>query len=197
MRINATTRVLHYCLIMTVVFQLLSSEFMRVLEPGKMEGFDTVLFTLHIMIFGWGAFLISSVYILILHDDKDGWARMVPWFSASHRAALFKSVRKDIFAMFQGCLPHPEEKGAIAGVTHGLGILLLLAQGFTGAYVMFGVRSDGTMRTDTLLVLDFHAIFAKLLWIFLIGHICMFIIHLMFGHREILDVFRRVHIPWK
>jgi len=196
-RINTTTRVLHYCFIITVLYQLLSAEFMRVLEPGKMEGFDTMLFTLHMIVFGWGAFLVSSVYIMVLHEDKDGWARMVPWFSASHREALFKAIRSDISDIFSGRLPPPDEKGAIASVAHGFGILLLLAQGFTGAYVMLGVRSDGTMRTDTLLFLDFHAIFAKLIWVFLIGHVCMFIIHLMFGRREILDIFQRVHIPWK
>jgi len=197
MRFDTTTRVLHYCLIITVVFQLLSSEFMMVSEPGKMTGFRTMLFDFHMMFFGWGAFLISSVYAMILYQDKDEWRRLVPWFSATHRAALFKSIRDDVSGIFRGHLAPPEERGALAGAIHGFGILLLIAQGFTGAYVMLGVRSDGTMRADTLLFLDFHSFFGVLLWIFLIGHVSMFICHLLFGHRTILDVFQRVNIPWK
>jgi cytochrome b561 len=197
MRINATTRVLHYFMIFCVLYQLISAEFMRVLEPGKMEGFDTILFTLHMMVFGWGAFLIASVYVVILHDDKDGWGRIVPWFSTRHRRAFFQEMRRDIVGTFRGKFPLPEEQGALSGAVHGIGILLILALGFTGAWVMLGVRSDGTMRADTLLVFDFHATFAKLLWIFLIGHVAMFLFHIVTGHRTILDIFERVHIPWK
>lgn len=166
-------------------------------EPGKMIGFRTILFTLHMVFFGWMAFLISTAYAMILYQDKDRWARMAPWFPACRRTAFFKSARREISGIFRGSLVPPEEKGALASATHGLVIFLLIAQGSAGAYVMLGVRSDGTMRPDTLLALDFHAFIGKLIWIFLIGHVCMFIFHLMFGHRKILDVFQRVSIPWK
>jgi len=197
MRFSTSTRLLHFFLIVTVVYLLFSSKFMMAPEPGKMIGFKTILFTLHMVFFGWVAFLISTAYAMILYQDKDRWARMVPWFSSSHSAAFFKSARKEISGLFLGRLPPPEGKGALASAAHGLGILLLIAQGSAGAYLMLGVRSDGTMRPDTLLALDVHVFFGKLIWIFLIGHFCMFIYHLIFGHRKILDVFQRVNIPWK
>jgi len=184
-------------MIICVLYQLISAEFMRVLEPGKIGGFDTMLFDFHMMIFGWGAFLIGSVYAVILYDDQDGWGRMIPWFTARHRRAFFKEARNDIVSTLRGRFPLPEEQSALSGAVHGAGILLVLALGFTGAYVMLGVRSDGTMREDTLLLLDFHAAFAKLLWIFLIGHVVMFLFHRITGHRTIMDVFQWVHIPWK
>jgi len=197
MRINTTTRVLHYGMIVCVLYQLISSEFMMVPEPGKMTSFDTMLFDFHMMIFGWAAFLIAAVYVVILYDDKDGWGRMIPWFTTRRRRAFFKEARDDIASTIRGRFPLPEEQSALSGAVHGGGILLVLALGFTGAYVMLGVRSDGTMREDTLLVLDFHAAFANILWIFIIGHITMFLFHIVTGHRTILDIFRRVHIPWK
>jgi len=196
-RINATTRVLHYCLIVTVLYQLISADFMRVLEPGKMEGFDTLLFTLHMMVFGWAAFLVALLYIVILHGEPDGWGRMIPWFSARYRRAFFREAKNDVLATLRGRFPWPEEQSALSGAVHGGGILLVLAQGFTGAYVMLGVRSDGTMREDTLVMLDLHSFFADLVWIFLVGHVAMFVWHLAVGHRTILDVFQRVRIPWK
>jgi len=197
MRIGSTTRVMHYFLVATVLYQLLSAEFMRVLEPGKMEGFDTLLFTLHMMVFGWAAFLVASVYIVILHDDTDGWGRMIPWFSAHYRRAFFKEVKRDIASTLAGRFPLPEEQSALSGAVHGGGILLILAQGFTGAYVMLGVRSDGTMREDTLMMLNLHSLFADLVWIFLVGHVAMFFAHIVTGHRTIMDIFRRISIPWK
>lgn len=197
MRISATTRVLHYGMIVCVLYQLISAQFMRVLEPGKIGGFDTMLFDFHMMIFGWGAFLIASVYVVILHDDKDGWGRMIPWFTARRRRAFFKDARNDIISTLQGRFPLPEEQSALSGAVHGAGILLVLALGFTGAYVMLGVRSDGTMREDTLLLLDFHAAFANILWIFLAGHVAMFFFHILTGHRTIMHIFQGVRIPWK
>ncbi len=197
MRINTTTRVLHYCMIVCVLYQLISAEFMRVLEPGKIAGFDTVLFDFHMMVFGWGAFLVASIYVVILYEDQDGWGRMVPWFTTRHRRAFFKEARNDIVSTLRGRFPLPEEQSVLSGAVHGAGILLVLALGFTGAHVMLGVRSDGTMRADTLLVLDLHAAFAKILWIFIIGHVTMFFFHIVTGHRTIMDIFQRVHIPWK
>jgi len=170
---------------------------MMVLEPGKVTTVATFLFTMHMMVFGWGAFLIAMVYVVILHDDQDGWGRMVPWFSARHRAAFFNEARNDIISMLRGRFPVPEQQTALSGAVHGAGILLILAQGFTGAYVMLGVRSDGTMRSDTLLLLDFHAFFGVLVWIFLIGHVMMFFTHLIAGHRSILDIFQGMKISWK
>ncbi len=170
---------------------------MRVLEPGKMEGFDTLLFTLHMMVFGWAAFLVASVYIVILYDDTDGWGRMVPWFSSRFRKVFFMEARNDIASTLRGRFPLPEEQSALSGAVHGTGILLILAQGFTGAYVMLGVRSDGTMREDTLLMLDLHSLFADLVWIFLAGHVAMFLLHLATRHQTIMDIFAKVHVPWK
>jgi cytochrome b561 len=196
MRISSATRVLHFGMIITVLYQLLSSLIMVAPEPGKMVGFQTILFSLHILFFGWGAFLISAVYSMMLFQDRDRWERLIPWFSAERRAALFNSAGKEIPDMFRGHLAPPEENGVVAGAVHGLGVLLLIALGLTGAYVMLGVRSDGTMRTDTLLLLDFHEFFAVLIWIFLAGHIAMAIYHLILGRRRILDIFQRVKIPW-
>jgi len=197
MRINTTTRVLHYGMIVCVLYQLISAEFMRVLEPGKIGGFDTMLFDFHMMFFGWAAFLIASIYVVVLHEDEDGWGRMIPWFSTRHRRAFFSEAKKDLLSTLRGYFPLPEEQSAISGAVHGTGILLVLGLGFTGAYVMLGVRSDGTMREDTLLLLDFHAAFADLLWIFIAGHVTMFFAHLVTGHQTIMDIFRRISIPWK
>lgn len=197
MRLNTVTRVLHYLMIFTVAFQLISSLLMFVPEPGKLVTYETVLFSLHIMLFGWGAFLISSVYAMTRFAEKDAWGRLVPWFSKKYRAAFMKSAKAELPGIFKGELAPPEDRGALAGAMHGLGFLTLIALGLTGAYVMNGVRSDGTMTADMLFMFDMHEMFGVIIWVFLACHVSMVIYHLILGHKRILDIFERPKIRWK
>ncbi|MDX8404023.1 MAG: cytochrome b/b6 domain-containing protein [Mariprofundaceae bacterium] len=197
MRINTTTRVLHIMMIMTVAYQLFSGLFMEVPEPGKVIGWSYILFSWHIIFFGWLAFLLSAVYAAIRFNEPGQWQRLIPWFSKEGRAAFFNAVKEELPDLLKGKLARPEKQGPLAGAMHGLGFTLLICLGMTGAYVMNGVRSDGSMTLDMLLFLDMHSIFGVLIWAFLVGHVTMVIYHLILGHRHILDIFARVHINWK
>jgi len=196
-RLTTVTRVMHISMIVTVAFQLISSLLMFVPEPGKLVTYETVLFSLHIMLFGWGAFLISSIYAMTRFAEKDAWGRLVPWFSKRHRDAFFKSAKEEIPGVFTGKLAPPESRTALAGAMHGLGFLTLIALGLTGAYVMNGVRSDGTMTQDMLLMFEAHEFFGVVIWTFLACHVGMVIYHLILGHKHILDIFERPKIKWK
>lgn len=197
MRISWPIRSLHLLLIITVVYQLLSSIWMEAPEPGKVVNYEAVLFSWHIMFFGWGGLLVSCVYGVIRFFDPESWQRLVPWFSTEHRAEFFKSAKKEIPDIFRGRLAAPEKKGALAGAAHGLGFLLVIALGMTGSYVMLGIRPDGTMSDDMLMFLDFHELFGILIWTFLAGHILMVFYHLLLGQRRVLDIFERFSIRWK
>lgn len=196
MRFNASTRILHFSIILVVAFQLISSVWMLVPEPGKMLGFRTTLFTLHITLFGWAAFILGGTYALMRYYDREAWGRLVPWFSLKHMTEFFRSSRRELPGIVTGKLAPPEDKGALAGAVQGLGFLLLIALGATGIYVELGWRSDGTMADDILLFLDFHSLFGDLIWIFVCGHILMTLYHLAKRQRRILDIFKRGKIRW-
>ncbi|MFQ5581582.1 MAG: cytochrome b/b6 domain-containing protein [Mariprofundaceae bacterium] len=196
-RINATTRILHLLMLLTVIYQLFSGLFMEVPEPGKVVGWSYIMFSWHIMFFGWLAFLLASVYAAIRFYEPGQWQRLMPWFSSQGRTAFVKSAKEELPGVFKGKLPLPEKQGALAGAMHGLGFTLLICMGMTGAYVMNGVRSDGSMTQDMMLFLDMHSLFGVLIWAFLIGHVFMVIYHLILGHRHILDIFERVRIRWQ
>lgn len=196
MRINALTRVLHFLMITTVLFQLISGLFMQVPEPGKIVGWTYVLFSWHIIFFGWLAFLVGVLYASIRFSEPGQWHRLMPWFSKKGRSGFIKSAKEELPGIFTGKLPLPEKQGQLAGAMHGLGFTLLICMGMTGAYVMNGVRSDGSMTTDMLLFLDLHSMFAILIWTFLALHVSMVIYHLVLGHRHILDIFERLRIRW-
>jgi hypothetical protein len=197
MRINSITRVTHIMIIITVAFQLFSGLFMEVPEPGKMVGWSYLLFSWHIMFFGWLAFLLGSLYAATRFGEPGQWVRLIPWFSKEGRAAFAKSAKEELPDIFVGKLARPEKQGALAGAMHGLGFMLLICMGMTGAYVMNGVRSDGSMTMDMMLFLDMHSFFGVLIWLFLFCHASMVIYHLMLGHKNILDIFERIKINWK
>lgn len=72
MRINTTTRVLHLMMILTVAFQLFSGLFMEVPEPGKIIGWSYIMFSWHIIFFGWLAFclvLYTPRFVLMNRDS--------------------------------------------------------------------------------------------------------------------------------
>lgn len=196
-RINTTTRVLHLMMLLTVLYQLFSGLFMEVPEPGKVVGWSYILFSWHIMFFGWLAFLLAGVYATIRFNEPGQWQRLIPWFSKEGRAAFVQSARVELPGIIKGKLPRPEKQGSLAGAMHGLGFTLLICMGMTGAYVMNGVRSDGSMTRDMMLFLDLHSFFGVLIWLFLFGHVFMVIYHLIVGHTRILDIFEGVRIPWK
>lgn len=197
MRIDLSIRTLHFGMVTVVFYQLISSIWMLVPEPGKMHGFENTLFALHITIFGWGALILGSVYALIRFYEPEAWGRLIPWFSSKYRSAFFESARKELPNIFKGRLAPPEDTGALAGAVHGFGFLLLIALGLTGGYVAIGIRSDGTMRADTLLLLDFHQLFGFLVWAFIVTHVIMTLYHLILNHRKVVDIFKRGRIPWR
>jgi hypothetical protein len=184
-------------MILTVAYQLFSGLFMEVPEPGKIVSWSYVMFSWHIIFFGWLAFLVASLYAAIRFAEPGQWQRLIPWFSKQGRAAFVKSAKEELPRIFKGTLSRPEKQGALAGAMHGLGFTLLICMGMTGAYVMNGVRSDGSMTLDMMLFLDMHSFFGVLIWAFLLCHVSMVIYHLILGHHHILDIFERARIPWK
>ncbi|MDX8395769.1 MAG: cytochrome b/b6 domain-containing protein [Mariprofundaceae bacterium] len=197
MRINTNIRVLHFSIVVTVIYQLASSIWMAPPEPGKLVGFDAVLFSWHVFFIGWAAFILGCVYAMVKFTEGDDWGRMIPWFSGERRAAFFKSARRELPDVLTGKLAPPEKKGALAGAVHGLGFLLLIALGSTGGYVMNGVRTDGSMTADMNLMLYLHETFGILIWAFLASHVLMVLYHLVLGHPKVLDIFERISIQWK
>ena len=189
MRISRAIRLLHYFLLVSAVYQLLSSEWMIVPEPGKLAGVGVALFYLHAWLFGWIALTAACVYALKAYYEPETWRMLMPWFSTSRLATLFASARREVPDMLRGRLAPLEVKSPLASAVHGLGIILLIGLGMTGLYLMLGVRSDGSMSADVLVSFKFHEIMGILAWAFLAGHVLMTLYHLALRHPHVEDIF--------
>ena len=190
MRIDTFTRVLHISMVLTVLYQMFSSIWMFTPEPGKMVGYETILYSWHIMFMGWSAVAVACIYGMVRFAEYHEWTRLIPWFSKSKRAAFMRSAKQELPDMMQGKLAKPEKRTALAGAMHGLGFMLLIVMGLTGSYAMLGIRPDGTTSADMLFMFELHAFFGLIVWYFLAGHVSMVIYHLILGHRQVLDIFQ-------
>ncbi len=190
MRFNLAARSLHLLMVITVLFQLFSSLWMQVPEPGKLNHWEQHLFYWHALFFGWLALMVGFIYFFVVRTDPETWAQFFPWLVKERRAAFFNALKTEIPDLFRGKLAPAEPKSPLAGAVHGLGMLLLIGLGLTGLYVMQGVRSDGTMSSDVLIFLDLHAALGVMIWAFLGAHIFMTVYHLLLGHRELFDIFK-------
>ena len=197
MRFSQSTRILHLLMIVSVIFQLLSSLWMVTPEPGKIAGAGTNLFTLHIMFFGWLAFIVSATYGMIQRSDPVAWARLMPWFNSERRGRVVAEFRKEFFGIFTGKLTPPEARGSLSGAIHGAGFVLLMALTLTGAYAMLGVDYNDRMRDDVVAFRSMHELLAVFIWTYLGGHVFMVLYHILLGNRHILDIFAAIRINWK
>lgn len=178
-RSNAT-RALHLLLLLAVIYQLASSQFMSRPFPGDAP---STLYALHeyIGMASFGLVLIFWLWTLVRRGEiKIG--RLFPWFSPRAIAAVIRDAVAQLVSLLQRD-PLAESDGALASAVHGLGLLALTGMAATGTlyFVLSGARTGH-------LALDLHRTIANLMWIYLFGHAGIAVLHHLLGH----DILRRM-----
>ena len=189
MRYEKVSRVFHIALLLTVLAQLLTEQFMQVPKPG--EPIDLVagfIFSVHQMI-GFIVLIIAITYLLVIMDKLEHRTRLFPWLDRDLRAALLIEIKRDLPGWFTGKLPNPEQAHLIAGTVHGLGLLLATGLGMTGSIIFLGIKHDGSMPPAIHTLREIHELLGTMLWIFIIGHVSMAVIHQIKGHRVLQAIF--------
>lgn len=179
-RRSHATRVLHLLMLLSVIYQLASSQFMSKPFPGDAP---SLLFALHqyIGIGSFGLVLIFWLWTLVRRGETKI-LRLFPWFSPRAIGA----VMRDAMRQLQGLLrldPMVESDGAFASAVHGLGLLTLTGMAATGTvYFVLAGSSVGH------LALSLHETIANLMWIYLFGHAGISVLHHLIGH----DILQRM-----
>jgi cytochrome b561 len=189
MRFNRTARLLHMSVMIAVLMQLLSEQLMKVPKPGEtVLPVEAIFLGLH----EWNGFVVLALavfYLMYLSDNSDDWKRLFPWLSASGCKGLWQEIRFDIPGWLKGQLKEPAEAHYIAGTVHGLGILLTIVLGCVGIMIFMGLESSGEMNEDIKLLRELHSDLGTLLWIYVIGHTCMALLHQFCGHNVLREMF--------
>ncbi len=180
---DTNTRILHWLLVITVTFQLLSSLYMA----------DTptqFLFPIHELV-GLGAGVIVIIFWLYVYANGD-LGILLPW---NHAGAAV--IGRDLLGLLRGRLPPAGRRVGLSSFVHGLGLLALTGSGFTGLFLFFlapmGAHASPADAIDfTNLSLD-HKFFGKLVWAYFVGHIVFALLHQLRSGHIFGDIFRFPH----
>jgi hypothetical protein len=132
---------------------------------------------------GLGVLALFWLWTLVRHPLETPVARLLPWFSASRLAAVFKDVASVVRAVVSFRAP-PLELEALASAVHGLGLLVASFLALTGAAWFYAFAGTPYGRT----VMGMHKLSAKLVWAYLIGHALVAVAHHALGD----DIFSRM-----
>jgi len=184
------TRALHWGFALLIPIQLLSEELMKRPKPGRVRtDAQELFFEVH----EWVGMLILTVVVLRLLwglvNKESSWLRLYPYFSATGRKMLAYELKHEVPGWFKGKLPNPSRERCMASAVHGLGLLLVLAMGVTGAVMLYGMESSGKMLGMVHEAKEVHEFFGELLWIYIFAHVGMTILHMLLGHTMLKRIF--------
>ncbi len=175
-------RVLHSLFALLMVGQLFTESFMRHPKPGRVLTHEQALFfEAHEFVGLALLFIVAARFALLIGNGSDI-ARLFPWASKAGLARIVADLKSLPRSLFQDPNQH---EGAIAGSIHGFGLLLGLGLGLTGSFIFAGMNPDGSMDTATHGIKEVHEVLGTLLWIYVIGHVAMAIVHQLMGHRSL------------
>lgn len=179
----ATTRALHAALAITILVQLGTSQVM----PGPDEAAGASIFQVH-QYSGLAAAALAFVFWLTILFRRNGSeiGAMLPWASPARLRALIADIRLHLGALMRLRLPPYAQDSALASAVHGLGLLLITVMAGSGlayyAIVGLGLHSP---EPDGMLVMQVHFLFANLVWVYLIAHAGLALLHQVLGHRAL------------
>jgi cytochrome b561 len=178
---SVTTRALHGLLLLSVIGQLASSEFMSGPVPGQAA---SGLLLAHEYAGLAGAVLVTLFWLwALLRHGETKLVRLVPWGSGRAIRAVAQDALGQARGLWHGELVS-EPDGALASAVHGLGLLTVAAMAATGTAYFFWPNTS-----LSALVLDVHSTIANLMWAYLLGHAAMAALHHLLGEDIVLRMF--------
>ncbi len=178
---SISTRFLHLGLVLTITVQLLISLFM-VAPDDKGGSLGRAVFEAHELV-GLTALCIVLahwIWSIISHADG-GLQRLFPWNAAGRQ-----QVKSDLQSVFKGQLPAADEKGGLAGLIHGLGLLAVTGMALTGAIIFFTLPEVGKPDQLTEIFLELHEGIASFVWVYWLGHGGIGLLH-HFRGKDVLE----------
>ncbi len=188
MKYNKLTRWLHAGIALGVTVQLSLSLVMETPRPGRPFGdLEAAAFESHevIGLFVLGVLLLHWLFLLTGHA-RLGKEHLFPWFSRQRRNAVIEEIKQQ---WARRRLDDTQQISALAGATHGLGLLVTSIMAITGVIVYFGMAENGAMPPAVDFIKETHSFFATFMWIYLIGHAGIGMIHQWLGHHTVSDMF--------
>jgi len=189
MQHDRAIRILHFGIVISILLQVLGETLIGFPEPGhSRRAIEALYLGVHEGV-GSLALIFVCVYLIVALDEAASRKRLFPWLNDGGRNSLRLEIGRDMPGWLRGKLLPPDEKNAIAGTVHGLGISLALLLGLTGSMLFLGIGPRGDMTPEIKAVWKCHSIMATMMWVFLAGHACMAMLHEFKGHGVLRGMF--------
>ena len=180
LRRSRATRIIHLLLLLSVLNQLVGSQFMAFPFPGDPPSW---IFSLHEYVGLASLGFVAAFWAwTLVRRGETRFGRLLPWFSRARLADMFGDLAAQLGRLAAGRLPDDED-GALASAVHGLGLLTITAMALTGT-VFFVLEGTPAAR----LALQLHKLIANLAWVYLIAHAAIAMLHHLLGS----DIFARM-----
>jgi len=190
MQYDRSVRILHFGIVTCILLQLLGQQFIGLPEPGHIRtAFDALFIGVHEGI-GAVALVLILAYMVTTLDEVAGQQKLFPWMTKTGRARLRADIRREAPGWLRGKFSAPGSGSRIAGTVHGAGITLALILGLSGTMLFIGIGPHGEMTPDIRLIWKAHDVMASMMWVFVIGHGGMAIMHEIRGHGIVRAMFR-------
>jgi cytochrome b561 len=175
-----TTRAVHLLLLLLIINQLVSSQYMRLPHGGAAPSWllqlheYAGLVTLPVLAVFWAWTLIRS--------GETRLSRLVPWLSMAGVRDVLVDAAAQGRRLIAGRAPDDRD-GALASAVHGIGLLVMTVMAITGTIYF------ATAGTTARVVLDVHKLVANLAWAYLLAHAGMAILHQLLGSNMFARMF--------
>lgn len=177
------TRVLHLALLAIVLHQLFGSAFVTRPLPGD----DPELaFVMHVWtgVAGLQVLVGFWLWTIVRERRETPFSHLVPWLFPSRIAALIRETASVLIEIGDRRWPSLD-RPAIVGAVHGLGLLLATGVATSGALWYFVL--DGTFAGRVVLLA--HKAGGDLMWVYLVAHATMALLHHAMGEDTLVKMF--------
>ncbi|MFQ5581313.1 MAG: cytochrome b/b6 domain-containing protein [Mariprofundaceae bacterium] len=191
MHYDRITRLIHWGFALLIPIQLFTEEWMKRPKPGRIrDDIQILFFDMHEWV-GYAAFALILARILwgLAGRAEGGWMRLLPWLTTAGLRGIAHEIRHDVPLWLRGKLPSDNEDTHLAGMIHGLGLLLTLGLAVTGVIMGLGMENSGRMTGFVHDMKEAHEVLGDLLWIFILAHVGMALLHQLVGHRALQKMF--------
>jgi cytochrome b561 len=176
------TKALHLILLVAVLHQLVSSRLM--IPPGRTTKENLAYETHEYVGLASLAVVIAFWMWSLVRTREVGFSDLFPWFSPSRTASVWKDLLAHVKAISRRTLPN-ERGRPFPTAVHGLGLSAVTVMAATGSFTLVSLAPASAREAS----LGMHELVSNLVWIYLIGHAGLALVHEALGHRLLRDMF--------
>lgn len=175
------TRILHLFIAAGMVVQMIISLVMVYPKPGRQS--DT-FYAFHET---WGHMLLVLLLIhwiwCMVRSGNITFSLLFPWLSWPRYRAIQEDIKRYVAHARQFRLPNSTQQASpLASAVQGLGLSVATLLGVSGTIIFFAMAKNGAMIGWVHDVKEAHETLGSLMWVYLVVHATMGILHQLAGH---------------